>query len=278
MIPIIVICYNNYRYVKNTLEQLEKTNPVYLDDVMIMDNNSNDTDTIEYLKTVSVKVHYNTKNDGPWVTKINNKHIYDMMPDKFVLTDPDLGFNTNLPSNFIDIMSNLSDKHGAAKIGFALDISDSDKFLQTSKYSHNKNIFDFESGYWKKRVPDTQYVLYNAIVDTTFALVNKLKNPEHDNFTGKHIRIAGNFTAKHLPWYRENSVLSVEENYKLNIQQTNISTIAKHIVEYIDNNYDKVVTNESLKFVKKNTLEIGLSRFKVGHSNIHGARLFKMRI
>lgn len=251
MIPIIIVCYNNYRYVKNTLDQLEKINSAYLNDVMIMDNSSKDTETIEYLKTVGVKVHYNTKNDGPWVTKNSNKHIYDMMPDKFVLTDPDLGFNTNLPPNFIDIMSNLSDKHHTAKIGFALDICDSDKFLQTSNYFHNKSIFDCEIGYWKKRLADTQYVLYDAIVDTTFALVNKLNNPEHDNFTGKHIRIAGNFTAKHLPWYRENSVLSVEKNYKMNIQQTNISTISRHIVEYIDNNYDKVITNNSFKFVEK---------------------------
>jgi hypothetical protein len=259
MIPIIIVCYNNYRYVKNTLDQLEKINPAYLNDVMVMDNYSKDKETVEYLKTVGVKVHYNTKNDGPWVTNYNNNHIYNMMPDKFVLTDPDLGFNANLPSNFIDIMSELSDKHNAAKIGFALDISDADKFLQTSNYFHNKSIFDYEIGHWKKKVSDSEYELYDAIVDTTFALVNKRNNPQHNNFTGRHIRIAGNFTAKHLPWYKENSLLSVEENYNLNIQQTNISTIARHIVSYINNNYDKVVTKESFKFVKKNKVEIGLS-------------------
>ena len=36
-----------------------------------------------------------------------NSNIYNSLPDKFILTDPDLQFNENLPNNFIEILIEL---------------------------------------------------------------------------------------------------------------------------------------------------------------------------
>ena len=47
-----------------------------------------------------------------------------------------------------------------------------------------------------------KYKLYEAKIDTTFCLIN-LNYPENKNtgLDGYHIRIANNYTCKHLPWY-----------------------------------------------------------------------------
>ena len=129
-IPIIVICYNNYRYVKNTLSQILKINREYYNNIMILNNKSTCLHTINFLNGVDVPVINNSTNNGPWITKYKNPHIYNRLPNKFIITDPDLKFNENIPNNFIEILSNLSDKYGASKIGFALNISDYEKFFR----------------------------------------------------------------------------------------------------------------------------------------------------
>lgn len=37
-IPIIVICYNNYKFVENTLKQIKKIKENYYKNIMIMNN------------------------------------------------------------------------------------------------------------------------------------------------------------------------------------------------------------------------------------------------
>lgn len=60
------------------------------------------------------------------VNKTSNVDLYNYLPEKFILTDPDLEFNENLPSNFIDILVDISENYQCYKVGFALDISDSE--------------------------------------------------------------------------------------------------------------------------------------------------------
>jgi len=189
-----------------------------------MDNCSTCTDTIDYLKNVNCKVIFNKENKGPWIRSDNHTEIYNSLPDRFILTDPDLEFNENLPSNFIEILVNLSEKYKCHKIGFALDISDFDKMYQTTKYFYDlgKNIYECEIGFWQNKI--------NAAVDTTFGLFNK------NYLEGCQIRVAGNFTAKHLPWYINNKIYNPHEKYLLSKKQTNISTISKTIISYYEKN------------------------------------------
>ena len=214
MIPIIIISFNNYKYIDNTIKQLCNINQEYLESVIIMDNCSVCEKTKKYLKNTPCKVIHNKENKGPWVNSKVNSHIYNQMPDKFILTDADLQFNPNLPKNFIEILSELSDKYKCSKIGFALDISDFDKMLKGSYFS-GLTIYDWEKRFWNTKQDDENYDLYIAEIDTTFSLLNK--KYEKNNFS---IRIAGDFLAKHIPWYLENPILDAEEldtlyNYSL---------------------------------------------------------------
>jgi hypothetical protein len=207
-VPIIILCHNNEYYVKNTLNQLEK----YHNNFIILDNNSTDLDTKKYLDKVSEKyiVIYNKENFRP---KDCIHKLYNILPDYFCFTDPDLEFNENLPKNFIECLIKISNDHNSNKVGFALKISDYDKMYQSKKYLDHLNIVgynihDWEINHWKNKIEDPNYELYEATIDTTFSLYNKKINPQitSDNIlTVKQIRVAGDFTCRHLPWYPDHN-------------------------------------------------------------------------
>lgn len=226
----------------NTLAQLEKYENM---NIMILDNKSTCEDTVRYLKTLPHTVFWRDENLGPWISPHVNSDIYDILPSKFILTDPDLQFNPNLPSNFIEIMAELSDRHSCEKIGFALDISDFGDMFQ-SRYVDELTIYDWEKTFWERKVDDATYELYNSDIDTTFCLINK----QHIN-NEYHIRIAGNFTAKHLPWYRNNKIHNDYENYTQSNKTTHISSISKIIVPYMEQKYAKVSKNDQVFLIEK---------------------------
>ena len=73
-----------------------------------MDNHSDCPETIKYLDNLTkIKVIRNQTNNGPVVSNLHNRHVFDKLPEKYILTDPDLEFNPNLPSNFIELLSQL---------------------------------------------------------------------------------------------------------------------------------------------------------------------------
>jgi glycosyltransferase involved in cell wall biosynthesis len=259
MIPIIIICYNNYKYVDNTIRQLVAINESYLPYIQIMNNASTDQDTIEYLEQVHVKVIH-TENNGPRISKINNQHIYDTLPDKFILTDADLEFNINLPNNFIEQLVSLSDIYNCTKIGFALKIDDYADMIQ-GEYFNGVSIYDWEFPAWSVRIDNSEYELYSAALDTTFAVINK-------NGNSTSIRVAGNFTARHLPWYRKNPLLTLEDQYKLYSAEplteayhyinklcehkyAKFSTTSELFLRHIHEEYEKEIIDGGVSFIPK---------------------------
>ena len=60
MIPILIICYNNYIYVDNTVKQLIKINKDYKGAITIVNNSSTDIHTISYLEKCEINVIQNT--------------------------------------------------------------------------------------------------------------------------------------------------------------------------------------------------------------------------
>jgi FkbM family methyltransferase len=249
MIPIIIISYNNYKYVENTVKQIAKLNEEYLSFIFIMDNCSTDEKTKEYLKNCPHKVIYNKENSGPWVNSNVNADVYNQMPDEFILTDADLQFNEKLPKNFIEVLSSLSKKYTCSNIGFALDISDYDKMFK-GVYFHGLTIHEWERRFWTTKQDDENYELYKADLDTTFCLINK-KHKE----SSLSIRVAGDFVAKHIPWYMENEILNIYELYSLYKYETNISTTGRMIIPFIEKTYSKVEKRNEIFFFKNEYTE-----------------------
>lgn len=216
MIPVIVISYNNYKYVENTVHQLRP----FTDSIIILDNASTERETLDYLAQCGCEVRYNSTNNGPWVSPSCNKQIWDEMPDEFVLTDPDLEFNKNLPKDFIQRLSNISNKYQIGKVGFALKIDDFEDMWQFT-WTDNRTLQELESPYWVHKIQDDEYELYSAPIDTTFTLVNKKFD------IGRGIRVAGNFTARHLPWYRNNVFYTKEEIMAVNNPISSIGVLLR---------------------------------------------------
>jgi hypothetical protein len=210
---------------------------------MIMDNHSTSNDTINFLKQIDIHVIYRKTNSYPLISQNYNTDLYNILPDKFILTDPDLEFNQALPYNFVEILCNLSDKYCCNKIGFALDISDFDIMFQGEYYT-DYTIYDWEKQFWKNKIINSKYELYKADIDTTFVLINKKYLNDYN------IRIAGEFVAKHLPWYIDNKINNIYESYLLYLQQTKISTIKNTILKYIETNYVKVYKNNEMFFIQ----------------------------
>ncbi len=250
-IPIIIPCFNNHVYVSNTLKQLEQINPKLLDSVMILNNSSNYSGTMEYLKNLKKIKIINNPNNGPWISPTQNSHIYSILPEKFILTDPDLEFNPNLPKDFINQLALLSDKYQVSKIGFAIKIDDFDKMYQYQDYLFGYNIYQWENQNYNPNLKikeELDYELYRTGIDTTFCLINK-KYIENNN----SIRVGRNFTCRHLPFYIHDDLLNIYEKYQYySTSLNNLSTIAKLYKKYIEEYYDiKKIDSNQVLLVKK---------------------------
>ena len=189
-IPVYLIVYNLSYFVKNSVKQLEK----YTKNIHIIDNKSEYPNLLEYYdKEYNYFLHKMDANYGHLVWM---RQMYWQFPKIFALSDPDLEYNINLPSDFLTIMKNLTIEYKRGKVGFALDLSDHNLFFKETNYCEGLSIYEWEKRFWLRKINHSKYELYDAGVDTTFCVVNK-SYPETNNA----IRMGGEFTCKHIPWY-----------------------------------------------------------------------------
>jgi hypothetical protein len=213
-IPIVIIAWNCLTFIKNFVNQIKKLP----NDIIIIDNNSKYPPLHIYYNELEkelknrITIHRLKENYGHEVY-LKRKYL---LPKVYILSDPDLQLNPSMPTNISNILYDISNKHNKFKVGLSLDISDSDNFYQENNYYSGKNIKQWESQFWVKKIQDNDYILYDADIDTTFTLIN-WNHYNNNHFEG--IRIAGNFTAKHLPWYKDfvkNNISDIEYNYMKN--------------------------------------------------------------
>jgi hypothetical protein len=138
-----------------------------------------------------------------------------LLPRHFCVTDPDLMFNAALPDGFLGDLAALAERHRVGKAGFALDISDPEAMRDERFRIGDRDwaIWEWEAQFWER--PFGQTVdgdpVYDAPIDTTFALYDK--NHFDPNDFLRAVRVAGRFTARHLPWYRDIGLPDAEEAF-----------------------------------------------------------------
>lgn len=242
VIPILIICYNNGYYVKNTIDQL-LSKFILPEQIIILNNNSDGIETKKILKELEeskFKIYNFTENKGHTVWKL--PEVFNDLPDYFAVTDPDLGFNKNLPNSFLQDFKEISQVYNAAKVGFALDIT-SDGFYKTP-YIYSRSIKEWESQFWHNLSYYKDFALYTADIDTTFFLGSKIQMRNNN----KCVRVAGNYTADHLPWIiNHNYSLGYDRLVEMYGKSTGISTTAGLIM----NSIIPVTRNEKLFYVEK---------------------------
>ena len=202
-LPIVIPIYNNHNYLRNFINQCEN---IGLKNIIIIDNNSTDYEMKNLLSTIEKKysVLRLDFNYGPRYV-LHSDRIRKKLPSKILLSDPDLKLNPKMPTNYINYLNDLSEKYKIGKVGLALNI-DSEKINANKIIAHENVIYtiqEWEEKYWEKQMGnlDNGDPFYQADIDTTFCLVNF--NFFEINEELKGIRVAGSFTADHIPWLKE---------------------------------------------------------------------------
>lgn len=214
-VPIIVVSYNNGIYVDHCVRQLNvrSIKPI------IIDNASRDAETLAILSNISTtKKAFVIRSAVNMGARIGfYEPIYNVLPDIFGYTDPDLLFNQDLPEDFIQQLAGICDHFECFKAGFALpyqtkyDLTDRLMKLRPRKiipYEKFLTVSQWESRFWNKPLKHDWLEVYAAPIDTTFAIYHK-KYYRGDFFDA--IRVAGNFSALHMPWFPDLDLLSLHK-------------------------------------------------------------------
>lgn len=197
-IPIYINNFNRLTTTKKLVEQLEILGYT---NIHILDNYSTYQPLIEWYEyQCSAKVIPLNRNYGQLA--IYNSGVIDQIKSEwFIYTDSDIELNEKTPADFVTGLINTAIKYNHTKVGLALKIDD----LPDNQFT---TIFkEWEAKYWAFPLEDN---VYSADIDTTFH-ITKTANA----FQYKAIRIGGNYTATHLPWYTDFANLSPEEKYYL---------------------------------------------------------------
>jgi hypothetical protein len=197
MHPLVVISYNNHAYVNRTIVQakLYGLRPIVVDNASIYEK------TRTYLKSLRRDADVIQLDDNYGSRCWTRPELLARLPSRFFVTDPDLEWNPRLPKDFPAKLDALCTELGARKVGFALDISDISQMFQDADYFKGQTIQGWESQFWAAPVQHAAYELYEAHIDTTFHLFDKTTDDRALAY-----RVAGDFTAKHSPWYRSTTI------------------------------------------------------------------------
>jgi hypothetical protein len=212
-VPILIVSYNNGVYVDHCVRQFNarSVKPI------VIDNASRDVETRTILADIAaakkafvvrsaVNMGARTGFQGP---------IYDVLPETFGYTDPDLLFNEHLPVDFIQQLIDVCGYFKCFKAGFALPYQVNGYNLTDRRMKSNLGnivpcerlvtVPQWESRFWNKPLRHDRLEVYAAPIDTTFAIYHK-KYYNGDFFDA--VRVAGNFSALHMPWFPDLDLLS----------------------------------------------------------------------
>lgn len=211
--PIVVPCYNNPTYLGQMLAQLQSRK---LENVIIVDNASTFPPMLDLLSDISrtFRVIQLRRNHGPRYF-CDNWLFYWKLPNFFCVTDPDIRFSDNMPTDFLEILAECTIKFNAGKAGLALDISMPHEMrpIVITHLGVKYSIVEWERKFWTDQISETEGgdPIYRATTDTTFAVYNKrlFRKKDFENA----VRVGGRFTAKHIPWCLDNELPQEEEAY-----------------------------------------------------------------
>lgn len=200
-IPIVIISFERYAYLRHMVEQFLELS-VTRSDIVIVDNASTYRPLQGYLDELEHHGHPVLRMSANRGYKVAfEPDLWVRWPRFVAITDPDLSFRSDIPRTFRSDLAMLAQAHRMPKVGCALDISDAHLFVNETDYARRGvTIEDWERQFWIDRIDETEPPVYRAFVDTTFAVYDKTRY-RHSNHL-EALRVAGSFTAKHIPWYR----------------------------------------------------------------------------
>ncbi|MBL8227786.1 MAG: tetratricopeptide repeat protein [Bryobacterales bacterium] len=201
-IPIVINCRDRVSGVHLLIEWLLRAGYQYL---ILLDNNSTYPPLLRYyagLKDSRIHIRRLPANLGHTaIWRCGLASWFGEVP--FVYTDPDVVPVEDCPHGAIQHLRELLNAHPqASKAGLSLRIDD-----LPACFAHRDAVIAHESPFWRRPLSGG---CYDAPVDTTFALY---RPGAWYQLTA--VRAACPYSARHLPWYRDSSVITDEDRYYL---------------------------------------------------------------
>ena len=208
-IPIIIINFNQLFYLRQLVDFLQRRK---FENIIIVDNLSTYSPLLEYYKTLKgVTVEYMDQNYGHKVFYENKSLQKKYGQGFYVVTDADINFYPDMPSDFMDVLLSLLNKHRqiVTKVGFALNIDDI-----PDQYKLKNKVLNWEKVFWENEIEKNVYMV---AIDTTFALyLPGFPKKNNKNTFYRALRIGGAYRVKHGGWYQDSDNLTAEQEFYLN--------------------------------------------------------------
>ena len=130
-----------------------------------------------------------------------------------------------LPDNTIQVLFEISKIYQKSKkIGLALRIDEVDDIID------NERIINHEKQFWNDIIQYNNYEVYNADIDTTFHLQSPLPKVVYSNHDS-NIRLAGEYTVRHLPWHKSYIQKMKKEDYEEYFNDKNKSSSYQGVIQ-----------------------------------------------
>ena len=198
-IPVFIINRNLLTWPRMMIEWMRQI--PYLRPIMF-DNASTYPPLLEWYNTNPcdiIRVPFNSGHIGIFHSDAITNVVKD---DYYVIADPDFDM-THIPLDVIDKLKYGLERHPEyGKCGVAIHTDD-----LPDGFPGKNDIIGWEQKYWEDPLGED---FYRAHVDTTFALYDKRRLRGH---TYEAIRLAGPYTARHIPWYITKYNMSDEFSY-----------------------------------------------------------------
>ena len=209
-IPFYIVAFNRIEGLEKALKFVGNSSiPLK---AIVLDMGSSWEKFIQYRDSAGIEVIHFPYGVGPrdlWVTG----ELEKLGDGPFFLTDGDIDFSQS-PNNTAEKMKQVSDCYPwFPKVGLALKLSD------LPNDNEGARVLAWELDHWKVLFQNN---IYLTGVDTTIAYYPRR---ERTFYYRPALRLAGEFTVRHYPWYERQDSLNEEAKFYQQIAMARISTL-----------------------------------------------------
>lgn len=197
--PVIINNFNRLTTTKKLCEDLTKLGYTQ---VVVLDNLSDYPPLLQWYQECPYRIVRLNRNMGE-LAIYDSDLINEWSQGSWIAyTDSDIQLNSMTPPDFILHLQRLGEKYGINKVGLALQIDDLPQDID-----YRINVKNWETKYWANMLEPG---VFAGEIDTTFCVIRVGLPAQYEA-----LRVGGNYTARHIPWYTDFAKLSVEEKYYL---------------------------------------------------------------
>jgi hypothetical protein len=201
-VPVFIISFNRVAYIRQVIDRLESLD---FQNITIIDNASTYEPLKDYLGQSPHNVVRLTENLGHLALWKSGRFQKIIEREKFILNDSDVVPADDCPADITSHLDEMLERYPRhTKAGLSLRIND-----LPDHYAFKQVVLECEAPFWVNLLDDGNY---ESALDTTFALYRPGVDCSEERWW-RSIRAAPPYSALHLPWYQDTSVMSEEDRF-----------------------------------------------------------------